>query len=95
MSKEVEYFEDDELVTFVDEEGNEVDYVIWGELDYNDKQYAVIQPTELPDDMDDDQVMVCEIIMNDNGEEEFIFVEDDSIAEAVVEQYNRMQDEME
>lgn len=94
-NKPIDYMEEEEIITFVDEDGTEVEYILLAEIDYGEKQYAVLQPAELPEGMEEDEVVICEIILNDDEEEEMVFVEDDEIADAIVDEYNRILESIE
>lgn len=83
------------IITFEDEEGNKEDYEVLAELDYDNRMFAVVQPVEFPDDMSEDEVIICEITVDESGDEIYDFLDDDELADKVVEEYNKMADEEE
>ena len=78
--------EERDLVTFVDEEGNEFDLEVIDYLDHNGKEYGVLIDPDLPDDAEYFEVCIMEIIQNEEENlEEFIPVEDDDLREELLQ----------
>ncbi len=72
--------EERDLVTFVDEDGNEFDLEVVDYFDHNDKEYGVLIDPETPDDAEYFEVCIMEIVQNEaEGLEEFLPVEDDAL----------------
>lgn len=83
--------EDDPLesidtVTLCDEDGNEYQFDLLDYVDYEDKLYTVLIPTELSDAEDDGQVVIMETFFEGN-EPNFVFVEDEELAQKVLDEY--------
>lgn len=83
--KEVEYNEEDEIVTLTDEEGNDRDFFVLAELDYKDKWYIYLEPVEPTEDFQEGEIIIFELGENENGDETFIAIEDEKILNEVFE----------
>ena len=84
-------FEDSNLISLYDDEGNEFEFELLDYVDYEDKLYAVLIPSELLDDSDD-QVVIMETYF-DGNEPNFVFVDDEDLAQRVLDEYsNRGED---
>ncbi len=86
-------FEDDDIVTLLSADGEEVDFVEIAGIAHKGKFYAILQPVELLDGMDDDEALVFEVSRGRDGEDSFNIVTDDDIIDAVFKEYNRLLDE--
>ena len=63
-------------VTLVDEEGNEVDFVIVHVMDFEGAQYAIMEPRETLDD-DEAEIVAMKLGVDDDGDETLLPLEDD------------------
>ncbi|MBR1891209.1 MAG: DUF1292 domain-containing protein [Clostridia bacterium] len=88
-------YEDDDIVTLMSADGEEIDFVEIAGIAYKGKMYAILQPVELLDGMDDDEALVFKVTQNRDGEDNFEIETDDDIIDAVFEEYNRLLDEAE
>ena len=86
-----EEYEDD-IITLTTADGEEVDFVEIAGIAHNGKFYAILQPVELLEGMDDDEALVFEVVRNADGSDGFNVVLDDEIIDAVFEEYNRLLD---
>lgn len=96
MNDELDDFEDeddDDIVTLINGDGEEVDFLQIAGIAYKGKFYAILQPVELTDGMDDDEALVFEVRRGKDGEDNFEIELDDDIIDAVFEEYNRLLDE--
>ena len=84
---------DDDIVTLLDKDGNEVDMVQIAGINYRGKFYAILQPVELLEGMDDDEALVFKVTRDRNGDDQFEIELNDDIIDAVFEEYNRLLDE--
>ncbi|MCL2556582.1 MAG: DUF1292 domain-containing protein [Firmicutes bacterium] len=88
QNETVELFEDEQIVTLTDEEGNSVDFAEVAGIEYEDKLYVLLQPVDEVEDFEEDEVIVCLV---EKGEEEgaeiITAVEDEELAEKVFEEY--------
>ncbi len=85
----------DDIVTLMTESGEEVDFVEIAGIAHKGKFYAILQPVELLEGMDDDEALVFEVVRNADGSDGFNVVLDDEIIDAVFEEYNRLLEEAE
>ena len=74
------------VITFTDEEGNDVEFEILDVVPFEGKEYLVVVPCE---DDDDDGVLILEI-KQEEGEEVYDTVTDDNIAEKVFEEFKKI-----
>lgn len=87
MNKEnYEDFIDDGVNTFtlIDDEGQEYEFELLDFVDYKDKLYAVLLPTD--ESNDDGGVVIMETVF-EGSEPVFDFVEDEALAQAVLNEY--------
>ena len=70
------------IITLVAEDGNEIDFLIAAVIPYDGKMYAILQPVELLEGMEDDEALVFEC-----DEENFDLVTEDEILDAVFQKY--------
>ncbi len=89
-----EYDEDnDDIITLTTANGEEVDFVEIAGIAHKGNFYAILQPVELLDGMDDDEALVFKVSRGPDGEDKFDVELDDDIIEAVFTEYNRLLDE--
>jgi len=84
---------DDDIVTLTSADGEEIDFVEIAGIAHEGKFYAILQPVELIEGMEDDEALVFEVSRNENGEDNFSIVLDDDIINPVFEIYNKLLDE--
>ena len=85
--------DDDDIVTVLSAEGEEIDFVEIAGIAYKGSFYAILQPVELLDGMDDDEALVFKVTRGKDGEDKFEIELDDSIIDAVFAEYNKLLDE--
>lgn len=91
--EQTEEFQED-IVTLVSEDGQEENFLILGDFDFEGKSYAV-----LCDDLSDEEDMAEETsiivlqIVDEDGEDVLYEIEDDEEWERVVEHWNSLGDE--
>ena len=85
-------FADDDIVTLLSANGEEIDFVEIAGIAHKGKFYAILQPVELLDGMDDDEALVFEVSRGEDGEDKFSIVTDDEIIDIVFEKYNELLD---
>lgn len=100
MDKREEKFDDDVLIEITDDEGNVFYYVEEMIIPVDDENFALLVSVKddehvHDDDCDcDDDVIIAKIIINANGEEEFVEPTDEEF-EKVQEAYEKLLDEEE
>lgn len=77
--KELLQEEESNIITFVDENGEEVTFEYMDCIEYEGKEYLAL----LPIDENDNEVVILEIEPVDEENENYITVEDEAVLEAV------------
>ena len=92
MSNEINnaFEEEDDIVTLTSADGEEIDFVEIAGIALNGKFYAVLQPVELLDGMEEDEALVFEVGRNEDGSDNFTIETDDDIIDAVFAEYERL-----
>ena len=84
---------EDEIITLTGQDGEDIDFVEIAGIAHKGKFYAILQPLELLEGMDDDEALVFEVGKNPDGSDNFTIVLEDDIIDAVFAEYNRLLDE--
>ena len=77
--KELLHEEESSIITFVDENGEEIEMEYLDCIEYNGKEYLALLPTE----EGSNEVVILEIEPVDEENENYITVEDDAVLDAV------------
>lgn len=77
---------EDSILTFTDEEGNDVEFQILDALTVDEKEYLVVMPAD--EETEDVGVVILEI-KEEDGEEVYDTVIDDNEAEKVFEEFKK------
>ena len=85
--------ENDDIVTLKSADGEDIDFTEIAGIALRGRFYAILQPVELLDGMDDDEALVFEVTRGRDGEDSYQIVEDEDIIDAVFAEYNRLLDE--
>ena len=88
-------FSDDDTVTLLSADGEEIDFVEIAGIAHNGNFYAILQPVELLEGMSDDEALVFLVTRDDAGIDKFEIVFDDEIIDAVFASYNELLDKVE
>lgn len=87
--------EDEDIITLLTASGEEVDFVEIAGIAYKGNFYAILQPVELLEGMEEDEALVFKVTRGEDGEDKFEIELDDDIIDAVFKEYNRLLDEAE
>jgi hypothetical protein len=82
--------DDDDVVTLLSANGEEIDFVEIAGIAYKGSFYAILQPVELLEGMDDDEALVFKVTRGKDGEDKFEIELDDSVIDAVFAEYNKL-----
>ena len=82
----------DDIITLYSASGEQIDFLEIAGIAYHGNFYAILQPVELIEGMQDDEALVFKVSRNENGEDKFEIELDDEIIDAVFEEYNRLLD---
>ena len=85
--------DEDDVVTLVSADGEEVDFIEVAGIAYQGGFYAILQPVELLEGMEEDEALVFKVTRGKNGEDKFEIELDDTTIDAVFSEYNRLLDE--
>ena len=85
--------DDDDVITLVADNGEEIDFVEVAGIAYRGNFYAILQPIKLIEGMDADEALVFKVSRGKDGEDKFEIELDDSIIDAVFVEYNKLLDE--
>ena len=87
--------DDDDVITLTSKNGEEIDFVEIAGIQYRGNFYAILQPIELLEGMEDDEALVFKVSRNAGGEDNFEVELNDDIIDAVFVEYNKLLDEAE
>lgn len=86
---------EDDIITLLTENGEEVDFVEVAGIAYHGNYYVILQPVELLDGMDEDEALVFKVVRGADGTDKFSIELNDEIIDAVFESYYKLLDEAE
>ena len=81
---------EDEYITLLTANGEEIDFLKVAVIQYRGKIYAILQPAELMEGMADDEALVFRTFKTADGSDSFEIELDDKICDAVFAEYDRM-----
>ena len=84
--------DDDDIVTLLGPDGEEIDFVEIAGIAHKGEFYTILQPVNLLPGMEEDEALVFHVSRTESGEDKFEIVLDDEIIDAVFEQYNILLD---
>lgn len=84
--------DDDDVVTLIADDGEEIDFIEVAGIAYRGNFYAVLQPVELLEGMEQDEALVFKVTRGKDGDDKFEIELDDAIIDAVFEEYNKLLD---
>ena len=92
--------ERDDLVVLIDENGEETEFEHLDTIELEGNEYVVLVPYSEDEDADDDEeeeeVVILKIEHGDDGEDNFINIDDEDELDSVFEEFKkRMEDETE
>lgn len=93
LEKEVLQEEDDDIVTLRSANGEDIDFVEIAGIAHKGKFYAILQPVNLLEGMNDDEALVFKVSRSENGEDKFEIELDEDIIDAVFQEYNKLYEE--
>lgn len=79
---------DENIVVLTDEEGNELECDYLDTITHKNVDYAVLYP--LDQDGEDGEVIILELVENEDGEEEYLTVDDEELLDEIFEEYSRI-----
>lgn len=85
--------EDEDLVTLLDDDGNEVDFYHAATVDYKGEWYIFLQPAEEMEDVEEDELLIFKLEQDENGDDLFTPIEDEALLDAVYHEYEKLVEE--
>lgn len=85
-----------DLISLLDEDGNEYEFEILDELDYKNSHFYALHPLfDLPDQElnSEDTYMIFEAVEDENGEPQLAEIEDDLLIDELAEMFESRFDE--
>ena len=87
MSDKMPLDNNDEYITLLSTNGEEINFVEIAGIAYRGNFYAILQPEELLDGMEADEALVFKVTRGPDGEDKFEIELDDDVIDAVFEIY--------
>lgn len=84
---------DDDIITLYSANGEEIEFVEIAGIAHNGNFYAILQPVELVEGMDEDEALVFKVTRKPDGSDNFEIELDDNIIEKVFEEYYKLLDQ--
>ena len=78
---------DVDIITLLDMYNNDVDFYHVATIDYEEKWYVFLQPVKPIDGIKEDEVIIYELGLDDEGDDKFIPIENDELLEKVFQEY--------
>lgn len=85
--------DDYDIITLVDMDDNDVDFYHVATIDYKDKWYIFLQPVEPMEGVADDEVIIYELGVDEDGNDKFISIEDETLLNEVFEEFLKQEAE--
>ena len=79
--------EEDDIIILKSADGEEVEFIEIAGINLNGKFYAILQPVELLEGMEEDEAFVFEVVETEDGEQGFDLITDDEIIDEVFKKY--------
>ena len=76
-----------DLVTIVDDEGNEFELEVIESMDYNGKSYMAFLPADMSEDDPDYGFILLRVVEDENGDEVFESIDDEDELQDVYERF--------
>jgi len=85
--------DEDDIVTLVASNGQELDFVEIAGILYRNNFYAILQPVKLLEGMGDNEAIVFRVTPNKDGTDNFDIELDETIIKAVYKEYEKLYDD--
>ncbi len=85
--KDVELIDEDEVITLYDDNNNPVKFYEVACIEYKGEFYALMQPVEPMEGLDEDEALIFKVREEDEENDVFEPVTDESVLEAVFNEY--------
>lgn len=86
--KKVEFIDDDEIITLYDENDNPVDFYEIAVVEYEDNFYALLQPAEEVEGIEEDEAIICKIDEQQDDDTDLLTpVNDEELLDKIFNEY--------
>jgi uncharacterized protein YrzB (UPF0473 family) len=82
----------DDIIVLTDEDGDEAEYEFLDFIQMGEKEYVVLYPLDQQDD-EEGEVVIFQIVANEDGDEEYLSLEDEDELYAVFDLFQQRQEE--
>ncbi|MCH5183316.1 MAG: DUF1292 domain-containing protein [Oscillospiraceae bacterium] len=79
--------EEDDLFTLTDEEGNESQFALVGDLELDGQEYLALIPADTEGDGEEDEYVILKVTTDENGEEILVTIDDDEEFDRVADAF--------
>lgn len=86
-NENVEIMEDDEIVTLYDDNNEPVDFYEVACVEYKDDYYALLEPVEEMEGLEDGDVLIFKLEEQEDGTDLFVPVEDEALLNELFDEY--------
>lgn len=86
---------EENIIVLKDDEGNEVEFEYLDLIQRDDKEYIVLYPLDQEEDEEEGEVVILEVVQDESGEEEYLFIEDEAELFSVFEEFQQRMEETE
>ena len=90
-----EYYDNDGIIVLNTADGEEVEFLEIAGIAHAGNFYAILQPVELLEGMDEGDALVFRVTKDSDGNDNFEIELDDEVLDAVFSEYNRLLDDQE
>lgn len=87
INKDIEFIEEDEILTLTDDKGQDVDFYILAELDFKGKWYIFLEAANPDEEFKEGEVLIYEMGIDEEGGELYLPIEDEKLLEEVFQMF--------
>ena len=88
-----EIFDEEDIITLQDEQGNPIKFVEVACVEYEEEFYVLLSPAEEVEGIGEDEVIICKLEDQDDETQLIVPVEDEELMQKVFDEYLRTADE--
>lgn len=93
--KDIDFQEEIEVLTLTGIDGNDIEFELIAELEYNEKWYVYLVPVEKIEGLEDDELLIAEVHVDEEGFDTFEFVEEEELLEKLFNEFLELQKQYE
>lgn len=88
-----EIFDEEDIITLQDEEGNPIKFVEVACVEYENEFYVLLSPAEEVEGIGEDEVIICKLEDQDDETQLIVPLEDEELMQKVFDEYLRTAEE--